>query len=134
MLTQCEQEVALKDLGHCSKQQKMYIERFYRLSSGVDTFIFNFKLFWCVSLQPQGCLHMLKKDVFVQLVNLLLGPSSSRWRSCHDDGALTRCSSSGPSTRPSLTSSAAQTSPYLSLRLTPTIQFLLIRTWCLPRG
>ena len=28
-----------------------------------------------MSLQPQGCLHLLKRDVFVQLVNFLLGPS-----------------------------------------------------------
>jgi len=27
------------------------------------------------SVQPQGCLHLLKKDVFVQLLNFLLGPS-----------------------------------------------------------
>ena len=94
-----------------------------------------------MSLQLQGCLHLLKKDMFVQLVKFLLGPpprtivtSTSRGRSCHDDGALTRCGSLGPSTRLSLSSSAARTSPYLSLRLTPMIQFLLIRTWCLPRG
>ena len=48
--------------------------------------------------------------------------------------ALTRCRSSGPSTRPSLSSSAAQTSPYSSLRLMPTIRLLLIRIWCLSRG